>query len=73
MPGFLSGEILISLDTRTLVTRTEWTDDLAWGKSRYDNRVGIMLGHSNAASKQLAVEIYVRHATFTGPPPRSSP
>lgn len=65
MPGFLGGELLVSLDLKTLVIRTEWSDTHAWSKSRYDGRVGMMLEHCSAVTKALDVEVYLRHAAFS--------
>jgi heme-degrading monooxygenase HmoA len=66
IPGFLGGEILVSLDGKAFVVRTEWANLHAWSRSRYDARVGTMLEHCGAASKQLEFEVYARHANVAG-------
>jgi quinol monooxygenase YgiN len=66
MPGFLTGEILLSVHRNVFVIRTEWTDIHAWSRSRYDARVGAMLEHCEAASKELEFEVYARHASVAG-------
>lgn len=64
-PGFLAGEILVSHDRKTVVILTEWKDVHAWGKSRYDVRVGKMLEDCLAASSEIEFEIYDRHSRFS--------
>jgi quinol monooxygenase YgiN len=36
LPGFLTAQVLLSVDNKTIVVLGEWTDRHAWGKSRYD-------------------------------------
>lgn len=62
--GFIAGEVLVSADMKTIVILTEWVDAHAWGRSRYDARVGKMLEDCLAASPEIEFEIYSRHAKF---------
>lgn len=66
MPGFLSGEILVSLDKKIVVILTEWTDSHAWSRSRYDVRVGKMLEDCLIASPETEFEICDRYGRFSG-------
>jgi hypothetical protein len=65
--GFVSGEVLLSVDARRLAIVTEWRDVHAWGASRYDVRVGNMLEVCLANSTVLDFEVYRRRARFVAP------
>ncbi len=64
LQGFCSAQILVSLDDKTIVILTEWTDHHAWGQSRYDARVGKMVEHCNARSTTIEFELYTRRGDF---------
>ncbi len=44
MPGFITGHVLVSIDAKKLAIVTKWRDSHAWSASRYDMRVGKLLG-----------------------------
>ncbi len=62
--GFLSAQILVSVDDKTIVILTEWSDHHAWSQSRYDARVGKMVEHCNAKSTTIEFELYTRRGEF---------
>lgn len=64
LPGFLAAEILCSIDNKTIVILTEWCDHHAWGQSRYDSRVGEMIGSLYINSATIEFETYTRQGTF---------
>jgi heme-degrading monooxygenase HmoA len=68
MPGFIAAEILVSADRTAIMILTEWTDRHAWGRSRYDERVGRMLEHCTIKSNRIEYEIYVRRGRFASTP-----
>jgi hypothetical protein len=59
--GFIAGEVLGSIDRTSIKIVTEWSDRHAWGQSRYDRRVGLMLEHCNTKATRIEFEVYVRH------------
>jgi quinol monooxygenase YgiN len=65
LPGFLAAEILVSVDDKTIVILTEWSDHHAWSQSRYDARVGKMIEHCYLKSTMLEFELYTRRAKFS--------
>lgn len=64
LQGFCSAQILVSVDYKTIVILTEWSDHHAWGQSRYDARVGKMVEHCNAKSTTIEFELYTRRGDF---------
>ncbi len=64
LKGFLTAQILLGVDNKTMVIITEWSDHHAWGQSRYDMRVGMMLEHCNARSTTIEFELYTRRGEF---------
>ncbi len=64
LPGFLTAQILLGVDNKTMVIITEWIDHHAWGQSRYDVRVGKMIEHCNARSTTIEFELYTRRGEF---------
>ncbi len=64
LAGFLTAQILLSVDNKTMVILTEWSDHHAWGQSRYDTRVGNMIEHCNARSSTIEFELYTRRGEF---------
>ncbi len=66
LQGFLAAQILVSVDNKTMVILTEWTDHHAWSGSRYDVGVGKMLEHCHAKSTSIEFELYTRRAEFLG-------
>lgn len=64
LPGFLAAEILGSVDNKTIVILTEWCDHHAWAQSRYDARVGEMIGSLYINSATIEFETYTRQGTF---------
>jgi heme-degrading monooxygenase HmoA len=60
IPGFLAAQVLESLDGRTIVIMTEWTDRHAWARSRYDMRIGKLIEHFLLKSATIEFELYVR-------------
>jgi heme-degrading monooxygenase HmoA len=60
IPGFLAAQVLQSLDGRTIVIMTEWTDRHAWARSRYDMRIGKLIEHFLLQSATIEFELYVR-------------
>jgi hypothetical protein len=64
LPGFLAGEILVSLDGKIVVFISEWVDIHAWSRSRYGDKVGKVLADSLAVSTEIEFEIYDRRAKF---------
>ena len=67
--GFLAAQVLLSVDNRTMVIITEWSDRHAWGKSRYDPGVGTLIERLSLKSSAIEFEIYTR----CGEVPRISP
>lgn len=63
--GFISGEVLLSQDAKTLAIVTEWSSSHAWSLSRYDVRVGNMLEAFLMNSTVLDFELYHRKARFS--------
>ncbi|MDQ2680381.1 MAG: hypothetical protein M3Y21_05080 [Candidatus Eremiobacteraeota bacterium] len=66
LQGFLAAQILVSVDNKTMVILTEWSDHHAWSGSRYDVGVGKMLERCHAKSTSIEFELYTRRAEFTG-------
>jgi hypothetical protein len=66
LAGFISADVLLSLDEKTLAIVSEWTNVHAWGASRYDPRVGELLENCLDNSTALAFEIYYRKSHFVG-------
>lgn len=64
LPGFLAAQILVSVDNRTIVILTEWSDRHAWSQSRYDVRVGEMTERLYIKSTIIEFETYTRRANF---------
>lgn len=64
LPGFVAGELLVSLDGTIVVILTEWVDRHAWSRSRYDARVGEMLEDCLAESHHIEFEVYDCRAKF---------
>ncbi|MDQ2663854.1 MAG: hypothetical protein M3Y18_07470 [Candidatus Eremiobacteraeota bacterium] len=64
LQGFLAAQILLSVDSKTMVILTEWSDHHAWSQSRYDDRVGKMMERCNAKSTTIEFEIYTRRVEF---------
>jgi quinol monooxygenase YgiN len=63
--GFLAAQILVSLDNKTIVFLTEWSDQHAWGQSRYHARVGEITERLYIKSTTIEFETYTRRANFT--------
>lgn len=68
LQGFLAAQILVSVDNKTIVVLTEWSDHHAWGRSRYDVRVGEMTECLYIKSTAIEFETYTRRANFTPEP-----
>ena len=64
LQGFLAAQILVSVDNKTIVILTEWSDHHAWGQSRYDARVGEMTERLYIKSTTFEFETYTRRANF---------
>ena len=58
--GFLAAQVLLSVDNRTMVVMTEWSDRHAWGKSRYDPDVEKLIERLSLKSSTIEFEIYTR-------------
>src|SRR5664279_1611388 len=56
--GFLAAQVLLSVDNRTMVVMTEWSDRHAWGKSRYDPDVEKLIERLSLKSSTIEFEIY---------------
>lgn len=67
LDGFIAGNLLVSLDSRTVVVLTEWVDRHSWSRSRYDSRVGEMLEDCFTESPEVEFEVYNSQAQFRGP------
>ncbi len=65
LPGFLAAQILLSVDNKTIVVLTEWTDHHAWSQSRYDARIGDMTERFYIKAATIEFETYYRRASFT--------
>ncbi len=65
LQGFLSAQILVSVDDKTIVILTEWSNHHAWSQSRYDTRVGKMIEHCNAKSTTIEFDLYTRRGKFS--------
>jgi heme-degrading monooxygenase HmoA len=59
--GFLAAQLLLSLDNKTMVILTEWSDSHAWAQSRYDLRVGKLIEHCLVKSTAIEFELYTRY------------
>jgi hypothetical protein len=66
LTGFISADVLLSLDEKTLAIVSEWANVHSWGASRYDPRVGELLENCLDNSSALAFEIYYRKSHFAG-------
>jgi quinol monooxygenase YgiN len=64
--GFLAAQVLLSVDNRTMVVMTEWSDRHAWGKSRYDPGVQKLIERLTLKSSTIEFEIYTRCGTVPG-------
>lgn len=64
LQGFLTAQILVSVDNTTIVVLTEWSDHHAWSQSRYDVRVGEMTERLYIKSTIIEFETYRRRANF---------
>ncbi len=64
LQGLLAAQILVSVDNKTVVILTEWSDRHAWSQSRYDVRVGKMMELCHAKSTTMEFEIYTRRGQF---------
>jgi heme-degrading monooxygenase HmoA len=62
--GFLAAQVLQSIDGRTIVIMTEWTDRHAWARSRYDMRIGKLIEHFLLKSATIEFELYVRRGAI---------
>ncbi len=60
LPGFLSAEVLLSVDNETVLILSEWTNRHAWGKSRYDPIVESLIKDFYADSSAIEFEVYTR-------------
>jgi hypothetical protein len=60
IPGFLAAQVLQSVDVKTIVIMTEWIDQHAWARSRYDMRIGTLIEHCLLKSATIEFELYVR-------------
>ena len=60
LPGFLAAQVLLSVDNKTIVVLSEWSDRHAWGKSRYDPIVESLLEDCYAKATAIEFEIYTR-------------
>jgi hypothetical protein len=69
--GFISADVLVSLDEKKLALMSEWANIHSWAASRYDQRVGELLENCLDNSTALAFEIYYRKSHFVGEPPVS--
>ena len=61
-PGFISVELLISEDRKTVAVLCEWSDLDTWSRSRYDSHVGKTLEDFVTAGGKLEFEVYERYA-----------
>lgn len=66
--GFLSADVLLSVDEKTLAVVSEWNDVHCWAASRYDPRVGELLARCLDNSTALAFEVYYRKSHFAAAP-----
>ncbi|MEO9170907.1 MAG: hypothetical protein ABI282_11865 [Candidatus Baltobacteraceae bacterium] len=64
LQGFVAAQILVSVDNKTMVILTEWSDHHMWAQSRYDARVGKMLEHCSARSTTIEFELYSRRGEW---------
>lgn len=62
LPGFLTGQILLSVDNRTVALLSEWSNRHAWGKSRYDPIVESLIGDFHDESLEIEFDLYTRRA-----------
>lgn len=69
LQGFLTAQILLSIDRKTMVIITEWSDHHAWAQSRYDARVGKMIEHCHTRSTTIEFELYTRPGEFQASKP----
>ena len=60
LPGFLTGQVLLSVDNRTILLLSEWSDRHAWGKSRYDPIVEGFVKDCYEKAIGFDFEIYTR-------------
>jgi hypothetical protein len=66
--GFLAAQVLQSVDGKTIVVMTEWTDRHAWARSRYDMRIGRLLEHCLLNSASIEFELYTRRGEVSRQP-----
>lgn len=62
--GFVAAQVLVGVDSKTIIVLTEWRDHHAWAQSRYDDRVGKMTEHCNAKSTAIEFELYTRRGEW---------
>ena len=62
LPGFLTGQILLSVDNTTVALLSEWSDRHAWGKSRYDPIVESLIADFHHESLEIEFDLYTRRA-----------
>lgn len=60
LPGFLSAQVLLSVDNKTIVVLGEWTDRHAWGKSRYDPVVESLVKDCYDKAAAIEFDVYTR-------------
>jgi quinol monooxygenase YgiN len=60
LPGFLTGQVLLSVDNKVVALLSEWTDRHAWGKSRYDPIVESLIADFHDESLAIDFELYTR-------------
>jgi quinol monooxygenase YgiN len=70
LPGFLTAQLLLSVDNETIVVMSEWSDRHAWGKSRYDPIVGTFV--KDCYDKAIAIEFEIYNSSRRSCPIRHS-
>ncbi|MGA8534684.1 MAG: antibiotic biosynthesis monooxygenase [Candidatus Tumulicola sp.] len=68
LPGFLSAQVLLSVDNKTIVVISEWSDRHTWGRSRYHPIVESLVKacYDNAAT--IEFEVYTRRGEISRDP-----
>ena len=60
LPGFLSAQVLLSVEGTTLIVMSEWRNRHAWAQSRYDVRLGKLIDDWLMRSVAIEFELYTR-------------
>jgi quinol monooxygenase YgiN len=66
--GFLTAQVLLSVDNETIVIMSEWSDRHAWGKSRYDPIVESLIENCYDNASTIEFEVYTRRGTVSRAP-----